>query len=41
MNLTEVFQQEGKVVTLQVALEGNVEFEYKWNENPIPIPILE
>lgn len=35
MNLTEVFQQEGKVVTLQVPLEGNVEFEYKWNENPI------
>ena len=35
MNLTEVFQQEGKVVTLQVPLEGKVEFEYKWNENPI------
>lgn len=35
MNLTEVFQQEGKRVTIEVPLDEKIKFDYEWKDHPI------
>ncbi|MBR5577845.1 MAG: DUF177 domain-containing protein [Lachnospiraceae bacterium] len=35
MNLTEVFQQEGKRISLSIPLDEQIKFEKKWKDTPL------